>query len=247
MAAVLAFGPPCAISHRAAARLWELQGFDAKMPEVTVPADRHGRRDGIRSHRSALPDSEVSERYGIPVTTVARTIVDLAGVCSPYLLGRAMDEAHRRRLAKPDQIAELLDRRGGCGRSGTWVLRDLLQFRLEYQGIGDSEWADQVFRWIVGGGLEAPMRQVPVVVNGSLCMLDMAYPDRMIAIEFDGFDFHGRRHRFDADARRYTELGLAGWLIVKVTARSTPTEVVDQIRRALALRPTGLPGSAPRW
>jgi very-short-patch-repair endonuclease len=67
----------------------------------------------------------------------------------------------------------------------------------------------------------------------------MAYPNLMIAIEFDGYEHHGSRYRFDADRDRYTELSLAGWLVVHVTSKTGRAQVLDQVARALAARPAG--------
>ncbi len=64
----------------------------------------------------------------------------------------------------------------------------------------------------------------------------MAYVTAKIAIEFVGYDQHGRRHRFDSDAVRTTALGLAGWLVLTITSRQTPEQVVKWVGDALALR-----------
>jgi hypothetical protein len=244
MAACLAYGPPCAISHRAAAKLWDLEGILAEHPEVTVPPWRDGRRAGILTHRSVLREADVTSRYGIPVTTPARTIIDLSGLLSMYLLARAVDQVHRARLATPEDVAACLRALNRPGRAGSTAVRELLRFRIEHPGVGDSEWADRIYGWLVAGGETPPQRQVPAVVNGVLRILDMAYPERMIAIELDGFDFHGRRHRFDADAARYDELVLAGWLVVRFTAKHSRASVLDRVHRALSLRPVPSEGSA---
>lgn len=117
------------------------------------------------------------------------------------------------------------------------MLRELLRARLAHPGVGDSVWEDRVFRWIVAAGEEPPERHVQVLLNGAVRVLDMAYPRRMIAIEFDGFEHHQFRRRYHADAGRYSELALAGWLALKVTSGHSEGEVVDRVRRALALRP----------
>lgn len=236
MAAHLAYGPPSAISHLAAARLWEFEGILAPDPEITVPVLRHGRRAGIPTHRACLPEADIGWRYGIPVTTPARTLSDIAGLISTSLLERAVDQAHRSRLVPADQLAGYV-LASRAGYRGVAALRDLLRYRVEHPGLGDSEWADRVYGWIVESGLEAPLRQVQVSLGGSVWILDMAYPDRKIAIEFDGFDYHGRRHRFDSDAARYDELVLAGWTVLRVTSRHGRDRVVAWVARALASAP----------
>jgi predicted transcriptional regulator of viral defense system len=90
LAAVLACGPGAVLSHRSAASLWELRAAAAPAIDVTVPS-RSGRkrRRGIRVHRSSrLTAEEVMTREGIPVTTVARTLLDLADVLPSQALKR---------------------------------------------------------------------------------------------------------------------------------------------------------------
>ena len=238
MAAHLAYGPPSAISYRAAARIWGFEGILAENPEITVPEWRDGRRTSIVTHRAPLPKSDVTLRYEIPVTTPGRTLADLARVTSTYLLERAVDHALRKSLVRSDQLAEFVWAIRGCGHIGIAALRDLLRYRLEHPDIGDSEWADRLYGWIVDSGLEAPLRQVQVTLGDTVLILDMAYPDRKVAIEFDGFDYHGRRHRFDSDAARYDELVLAGWTVLRVTSKHGRARVVAWVARALAGAPS---------
>jgi len=234
MAAHLAYGTPSALSYRAAARIWGFEGILAEDPEITVPRWRDGCRARILTHRAPLPASDVSFRYGIPVTTPCRTLVDLARVSSTYLLERAVDHTLRNSLVRPEQLAESVGTIRGSGHVGIAGLCDLLRYRVEHPGIGDSEWADRVYGWIVDSGLEAPLRQVQVMLGSTVWILDMAYPDRKIAIEFDGYDYHGRRHRFDSDAARYDELVLAGWTVLRVTSKHGRDRVVTWVARALA-------------
>jgi hypothetical protein len=236
MACCLAYGSPVAVSHRAAARLWGLEGILAREPEVTVPPGRNGKRSGIVTHRAPLLDVDMTTRHGIPVTTAARTLADLAAVLSPYLLERVLDQAGRSRLVTMAELAARQASLVGPGRRGHANLRELLSFRLERAGFGDSEWADRAWRWIVDAGVEPPDRQVAVIAGGVVRVLDMAYVPERIAIEFAGFDHHGRRHRFDSDADRTADLQLAGWLVLPVTSRHSKDRFVDRVRQALALR-----------
>jgi hypothetical protein len=239
MAACLAYGQPVALSHLAAARLWEIEGIASGAPEVTLPLRRSGRRRLITTHRAPLPEDQTTEHFGVPVTTVPRTLVDLADVVSPYLLERAIDQAHRQKLTTPEEVAAVQRSRSPRerrARKGDVALRDLLDLRIEHPGVGDSEWVDRAFGWIVGAGLDPPCRQFQVVVNGTVRILDMAYVNEKIAIEFKGFDFHGRRHRHDSDAVRITDLELDGWLVIELTSAQTRDEFLERLRRALALR-----------
>jgi len=238
MAACLAYGSLVAASHRSAAVLWGLEGILAKECEVTVPHGRSGRFGGILTHRAALPAGDVTLRDRIPVTTVARTLLDLRGVVPETALERALDEAHRRHLITPDELACRQADRSGPGYRGSGGFREMLDLRLAGAGVGDSEWEDRVFGWIVGAGLEAPQRQVRVTIGGRVYLIDLGYPYPRVGLEFEGFDYHGRRWRFDADAVRYSDLALAGWLVRRVTATQSRDEVVAWVREALRQRPS---------
>src|SRR3954469_3980913 len=94
MAATLACGDGAVLSHTSAAALWEIRPSDMVVIDVTVPGAAGRRRPGLRVHRDpALGRDEVTRRHGIPVTTVARTLLDLAAISPPRALQRALDEA----------------------------------------------------------------------------------------------------------------------------------------------------------
>src|SRR4051794_25405956 len=120
MAAVLACGKGAALSHRSAAALWAIRPTSRAAIEVTTPRKLRPRGE-LLPHCAALPADEVTTLDGIPVTTPARTLLDLAGVLSRSPLERALDEAEVLRLEGP---AELLRRHPG--HRGAATLRTLL-------------------------------------------------------------------------------------------------------------------------
>lgn len=94
LAAVMACGPGAALSHRDVAALWELRQSHSALIDVTVPSQNGRRRSGIRIHRSSrLRPEEVTVRHGIPVTMVARTLLDLADVLQRQALKSVITEA----------------------------------------------------------------------------------------------------------------------------------------------------------
>ena len=111
-AAVLAGGPGAVLSHRSAAVLWELARGGAGRISVTVPtASGRRRRQGIRIHRAAtLAAEETTARDGIPVTTVARTLLDFAATNRSEDLARAVNEAERQRRLDLTDIQAVLHR-----------------------------------------------------------------------------------------------------------------------------------------
>jgi hypothetical protein len=231
MAHCLAVGPLVAASRRTASRLW---GFDAIADDgqvhLSVPRTRSGRATaGAAVHRSHLVPEEIALRFGIPTTTPMRTLADLAPLVSTYVLSRCTDEALRRRLITPSDLE--LTRVTSFGHKGAPALEAVTGPRVD--GVGDSEWEDRVFRWLVAAGLPPPVRQHPVDLPNGLALLDMAYPHDRVGIEFDGWTWHRGRGQFDRDRTRASELALAGWTIVWVTSAHQEDEVVGRVRRAL--------------
>jgi hypothetical protein len=108
LAAVLAAGPGAVLSHSSAAALWGIRDAARARPEVTVA--RRRRLTSVTTHRIALAEDEITINDGIPVTTPARTLVDLAEQLTPQRLERAVHEAEYRRLTSPLSVDALLTR-----------------------------------------------------------------------------------------------------------------------------------------
>src|SRR3954454_12952433 len=108
MAAVLAAGEAAGRSHRSAAALWGIRETRSAKIEVTAPRER--RRPGVTVWRAKLPSDEVTVHDGIPVTTPARTLLDLAAILDEHRLARAAERAEALRLTSPTSLAELVDR-----------------------------------------------------------------------------------------------------------------------------------------
>lgn len=243
LAVCLAVGDGCWVSGRTAGRLW---GLDVPAPPsievLTMPSVRV-RLHGVNQHRSErLPLADLTRHGHVPVTTVARTLLD----CVPHLRGdrlaRAVDDALRRRLVT---IADLAAGAGrldqGTGRRRIVPFRRVLADRLPGYDPGGSHRELDVVGILVAGGLPVPECQHKVVVGGRARFLDLAYSQEMVGLEFDGFAEHGLiRSTFDDDRLRGNDLAVAGWLMLHFTSKSTPAHIVKRTRRALALRAGGL-------
>ncbi|HEY3020607.1 MAG TPA: type IV toxin-antitoxin system AbiEi family antitoxin domain-containing protein, partial [Solirubrobacteraceae bacterium] len=120
MAAVLAAGRGAVLSHRAAAALWGIRGGTA----VEVTSERHCRRAGLLVHRATLPPDEVTTRAGIPVTTVARTLLDLAAVLPRHDVESAFHEAEYQQRTDLTSLDALVARYRG--QRGTATIREIL-------------------------------------------------------------------------------------------------------------------------
>jgi predicted transcriptional regulator of viral defense system len=221
-------------SHRSAARLYGLP-VPAVRLEVTTPIGRHVRLPGVVAHRSNLLIRRfVTAIDGISTTTAARTVVDLSAVAGFVTCGRAMDAADRSGVAMYLDVDDVYRRMRKRGRRRVTVVEQLLAKRLDGIESGDSDWEMRLCRWLIDAGLPRPEQQVWVVAGGERFCLDLAYPDLKVGLEYDGWDVHRQRGRFDADRRKWRKLELAGWVILPYTSTCTELEVVSEVRLALA-------------
>jgi len=159
MAAVLACGDDAVLSHRDAAALLELLPVGSGAIEVTTPRAGVRRIHGIVAHRTRrLPTAETTLRDGIPCTTVARTLVDLAGCITPRRLRRALEQSLMLRTLDLEAVNAALDR--AYGTRGTGTLRALLAELCDEPPFIRSELERRLLELIREAGLPLP------VVNG---------------------------------------------------------------------------------
>lgn len=109
MAAVLACGPDAVLSHRSAAALWRIREGSPTRVDVSLPRELASRH-GIRARRALVPGDERTTHAGIPVTTVPRTLLDLAGVLQSHELNRALEQAEALRLSDPIPLVAVVER-----------------------------------------------------------------------------------------------------------------------------------------
>jgi AbiEi antitoxin C-terminal domain/Protein of unknown function (DUF559) len=183
MAAVLACGEGAVLSHRSAATLWGIVVERSQRVDISVRRRGAHRRPGVHARtRPALPAHDITAREGIPVTTPARTLVDLASELGTVALERAVNEADKRDLIDPEALRASLD--GFVGQPGVRALRQLLDrhtFRLS-----DSD-LEIFFRPIAAAaGLEQPLSKQ--VVNGF--EVDFHWPELGLVVETDGLRYH---------------------------------------------------------
>lgn len=225
-------------SHRAAGALWQLDGFPDALLELTIDNQRRVKMPGVKIHRSTqmrlIDETEID---GIAVTGIGRTILDLAAVVSARRLEMAIDSAIRKKLLDwPDlyRVLVLHSRRGrdGCGR-----LRKMLDVRYGDSNIPDSTWNRDVGVLLLDGGLPEPQYEFEVTnpAGGFVARVDLAYPERKIAIELDSVRWHLNRVSFEADPRRKNQLAVDGWTVLTFTWSdyiNHPDALIDTVRRA---------------
>jgi very-short-patch-repair endonuclease len=204
MAAVLSGGPQAVLSHGSAAVLWGVGTDPGERISITVPTWSGLRHPHLDVHRRPrLRPSDTTERYGIPVTSVVCTLIDIAPELNLHKLERAVDEADRLELIDPETLIEELSRH--TGQRGVGKLRGLLgrnTFRLI-----DSELERRFLRLAAAAGLPTP--QTGRYISGF--KVDFLWPDLGLVVETDGLRYHRTPAQQARDKRRdqtHTAAGL---------------------------------------
>ena len=228
LAAVKACGPTAVLSHFSAAALYELVRWDHRHPEVTTKNDRI--HQGIRAHRSSMLEVQDTTRHkGIPVTTPARTLVDLASALPYKPLRRAVREAQRN-LTTIRQIIDTLDRLGP--RRGSANLTKIL---TSGHAPTRSELEDAVLDLLLNAGFQRPDVNQPLTLNGHTVIPDFRWPNQRLIIEADGAAYHDDRLTREDDAERQAILEAHGERVLRVTwaqAIAQRTQTLKRIRAA---------------
>jgi hypothetical protein len=235
MAAVLACGPCASLSHRSGAALWSIRRGRSGWIEVTAPR-RLGGRKGIRAYRASLPPDEITQVQGIPVTTAARTLLDLAAVVDRHELRRALEQAEVLRLGDITSLDALLSRYPG--RRGTAAMRAILQAELKGERVTRSELEERFLAFARDRGLPIPASNVGLALNDGWIEADCVWRDARVVVELDGFAFHSTREAFRRDRHRDRRLRLAGWEPVRVTwwdLDQAPDQLEAELAALLAL------------
>ncbi len=216
MAAVLACGPGATLSHRSAARLWGLRHGSGASIEMTRAKGWRGPA-GAKVHRASLPADERTVVDGIPVTTVPRTIVDLAAVIPGRQLERALNEAEVQGLTDPLSIPDLLERYPR--RPGSAVLRALLNDQTAARGVTRNDFEERFVAFLDRHSFPRPRLNADVAVGGRFFSADCLWLDRQLIVELDGRAVHGTDQAFEGDRERDRILLAGGWRVTRVTWR----------------------------
>jgi predicted transcriptional regulator of viral defense system len=229
MAATLAAGPGAVLSHRPAGAAWTIVS-SAGRPEVTAPRQLRP-RPTILFHHATVPPDERTTRDGIPITTVPRTLLDLAGVLGERQLERAINEAEVKRLWDELSLHDLLHRHPR--RMGTRNLRAALAKRIAGATFTRSELEELAIVFADTSGLPRP--ETNVYVEG--IEVDCVWRPQRVIMEVDGWETHRTRAAFERDREKSRVLQAAGWAYVPVTSlqlKRVSQEVARDVRRLLA-------------
>jgi very-short-patch-repair endonuclease/predicted transcriptional regulator of viral defense system len=215
IAAVLACGEPAVLSHRAAAALWMLLSPGSGSVDVTVPGNGGRRqRPGIRLHRSTtLTQPQTTRRANIPVTTPARTLLDLRSCATKEELGRARRQA--------EVLGYRLD-------GAAEIEPDLTRSELERRFL----------RLCASAALPSP--EVNARVGSQL--VDFLWRRSGLIAETDGYRYHRGRANFEHDRAREAKLAVAGYEVLRFTWRQIVNDGDDVVSALRARLTPALPG-----
>jgi hypothetical protein len=212
LAAVLACGPGAVLSHGSAAALWAIRGSRG-LPEVTRRSGGTPRA-GLRLHQTRiLEPAEVAAEAGIPVTSVERTLLDLATGLDSRQLERAAVAADRTGCLRWPELRRLLDRtplRQGAGR-----LRGVSD-RIDPRAV-EARSATEIDFLALCRTAGVPVPEVNVSVCGYL--VDFFWPAQRVIVETDSYTYHGDRLAFESDHERTISLAVAGYTVHRATTR----------------------------
>jgi very-short-patch-repair endonuclease len=212
LAAVLAAGPNALLSHRSAGALW---GLLRSAPEIEVTTERSREtRSGFTVHRSRRIDpQDRSERDGVPVTSVARTLVDLADVLSERRIADAFHEAEVQRLFDLQAVHETIERLPG--RRGRHKLRRTLS---AYDGLNPHTRSEAERRFLkICEEHDLPKPEANASIHGY--EVDFVWRAQRLAVEVDGKAVHHTARAFQQDRQRDRALAALGIQVVRVTWR----------------------------
>jgi hypothetical protein len=236
LAGVLAAGEGAVASHRTAGALFGLRRVTCDSVEVTVPGRRAPKGKGLIGHRSDRLEAPDLTFIGVvPVTTPARTLLDLAGVLDPSRLGGVLDDVIVRKLASLGAIERVLARTGDERRSGGRLLAELVGERRRGKKPSETGLEDELIEVFRMYGLPEPVRQfVLPLPGGGTARFDAAYPDLLLGFEADGDRWHKGLLDRMRDEARDEQCGLIGWTVRRYGTediRDRPAGIADEVLR----------------
>jgi very-short-patch-repair endonuclease len=234
LAAVLATGPRTVLSHWSAAALWMIRPNSRSLVDVTTP---HKSRswDGIKRHHKALPPDEVTVHEGIPVTSVPRTIFDLAATEDVDVIAAMLRESEHRNLWDCLSLPHLVERYPG--RRGVKKVRLALQrITEEPSGRTRSKLEERFAPFLRRHRLPMPHFNDWILLGAKRYQVDCHWPGIGQIVELDGWEGHSTRSAFQEDRERDRRLKVAGYSVIHLTwnqLRAEPAQIAADLRALL--------------
>ena len=236
-AALLACGDGAVLSHRTAADVWGIRQSNERIVDITIPSRTgRARRPGVRIHTGRLPPPEVTGRSGLPVTTPARTLLDLAAVLTARALERAIDEAERRGLFQAEAFEAVLE--ANRRRPGRAALAEVFAGHRPGTTRTRSGLEERFLVFCRGHGLPQPEINVPI----GPYIVDFLWRAQRLIVETDGRAAHGTAAAFERDRTRDARLMTRGYRVVRYTNRRLSRQPADVMRELRIL--LGVPAAS---
>ena len=238
MAAALASGPDAVLSHHSAAALWDLRGYSERAVEVTAPRKSTSSKM-IRRHCSLLPADERTVEEGIPVTTVPRTIFDLAATESADVIQNLLRESEYLQLSDRLSLPDLIERYPG--KRGVRKVRLALErLKEEPEGRKRSPLEERFAPFLRRFHLPLPRFNDWIVLGDKRYQADCHWPEVRQIVELDGWEGHSTRTAFREDRARDRRLSAAGYSVTHLTWNQLDDEaeaIASDLRVLLELAP----------
>jgi hypothetical protein len=209
------------LSHATAAAAWDLRRRGSGAIHVIAESAR--RRAGLRVHRSrTLEPRDVTKRRGIPITTPARTVIDVAATLDGRPLEYVLDLAEQRGLVDFAELAR---------RPKPRSLQAVLSLYTAGTFVTRSEMENRFLKLCDDHGIPRP--RVNSHVEGE--EVDFVWHDKRLVVEVDGYRYHRSPSRFETDRERDVMLVVAGWQVMRFTWTQL-TERPAWVARAVSAR-----------
>ena len=231
LAGVFATGPDAVLSHWSAAALWMIRPNERSLVDVTTPYKSRS-WDGINRHHKALPADEVTVEEGIPVTSVPRTIFDLAATEDVDTIAAMLRESEHRNLWDRLSLPDLVQRYPG--RRGVNKVRLALQrVTEEPPGRKRSRLEERFAPFVRRHNLPMPRFNDWIFLGHKRYQVDCHWPGTSQIVELDGWEGHGTRSAFQEDRERDRRLRVAGYSVTRLTwnqLRDEPAAIASDLR-----------------
>ena len=227
-------------SHRSAAALHGIDGYELDRIEVLVPWKRRPMIKGVRLHRTTqMHLAKPVTRDGILCTSVGRTVLDVASVVSRERLEHTIDAVLRQGLLRLEDMYAVLVSHSRHGRTGCGPFRDALEERRGDDAVPLSAWSRMVSDLLTDFGLKRPVFEHRVCDPSGelLAQVDLADPDHRVAIELDSKRWHLNSVSFERDPRRRNALTVIGWTVLTFTWSDyvdRPNQLCNSVAELLA-------------
>lgn len=216
MAAVLLGGAGAVLCHRSGAALWRVLRSGLRRTEVTVPTERR-QCGAVHFHYGRIASDEVTVLDGIPVTSLSRTLFDLASVLSPARLEAAINEADALRLSDPLSLSDLVERYPH--RRGAGIVRRILGEARIGASRTRSELEIAFLEFLDRRRLPRPQMNVWLAVGDHRFEVDCLWAEQQVIAELDSHAFHMTPGAFEADRARDRALAASEWRPIRITWR----------------------------